>query len=172
MMKKIIIACVYMAMGSSVYASDAQGFVGVEIGAASVKGDTYVEPRHEGDAVEFGLRIGAQSDEWRTTFGFDYFDSSSDDQNVERGMLTLDYFFLNGTQYKMEYRPFIGMNIGYANYESTTIDDSDFIYGAQAGVVVNLIDQIDIDLSYRYSLSASDVFDHQSGIYFGVNYLY
>jgi len=165
-----VAACV--VLGSAVCAEDAQGFVGVEVGQGYVKGDTYTEARHEGDAVMYGLRIGAQSNEWRTTFVFNYFNSDSDDQNVEKGMLSLDYFFLYGSQMQMEFRPFIGMNLGYANYESTGIDSSDFIYGAQTGIVVNLTDQLDLDLSYRYSLSASDVFDSQSGIIFGVNYLY
>ena len=165
-----VTACI--ALGSSVYAEDAQGFIGVEVGKGFVKGDTYTEARHKGDAVEYGLRIGAQSNEWRTTFTFDYFNSDSDDQNVEKGMLSLDYFFLNGSDMQMEFKPFIGMNIGYANYESTGIDSSDFIYGAQTGIVVNMTDQIDLDLSYRYSLSASDVFDSDSGVFFGVNYLY
>ena len=163
-----------MALGSVVYAESAPGdrkFIGLEVGAGQVQGDTLVAPNHDGNAVEYGVRLGAQTDEWRTMFVFDYFDSSDDDQNVEKGLLTVDYFVYNsGTE--MSVRPFIGINIGYANYESTFFDDSGFLYGGQVGVVVGITPQIDLDLSYRYSLSEMDIMDHTSSFTFGFNYLF
>jgi len=175
MMKKTVVALIAgMALGSSVYAESAPGdnkFLGLEVGAATVQGDTFTELGHDGDAVEYGVRLGAQTEEWRTMFTFDYFDSSDDDQNVEKGLLTVDYFIYNsGTE--MSVRPFIGLNIGYANYESTAIDDSGFLYGGQAGVVIGITPQIDLDISYRYSLSEMDVMDHTGSIVFGFNYLF
>jgi opacity protein-like surface antigen len=175
MMKKTAVALLTgMTLTSMVYAESSPGdrkFIGLEIGAGSVQGDTIGAPNHEGDAVEYGIRLGAQTNEWRTTFLFDYFDSSDDDQNVEKGLLTVDYFFYNsGTE--MNVRPFIGVNLGYANYESTFFDDSGFLYGGQAGIVIGITPDIDIDLSYRYSLSEIDVMDHAASFTFGVNYLF
>jgi len=174
-MKKTVAALLAgMALGSAVYADSAPGdrkFIGVEFGAATVQGDTLYAPDHDGDAIEYGIRIGAQSDEWRTTFLFDYFDSSDDDQNVEKGLLTVDYFIYND-QAQLNVRPFIGLNIGYANYESTFFDDSGFLYGGQAGVVIGITPEIDLDLSFRYSLSEMDIMDHTSSFTFGFNYLF
>lgn len=175
MMKKTVVALLAgMALGSSVYAGSAPGdkkFLGLEVGAATVKGDTFYELNREGTAAEYGVRLGAQTDEWRTMFTFDYFDSSDDDQNVEKALVTVDYFVYNsGTEVSV--RPFVGLNVGYANYESTGVDVSGIVYGGQAGVVIGITPEIDLDLSYRYSLSQTDEFDSMGTIVFGFNYLF
>ncbi len=176
MVKKIETVLLCTALSSSVYAgnvSEAKGFMGLEVGAATVQADVggfFAEPDYDGDAVEFGLRLGAQTNEWRTMFVFDYYDSSDDDQNMEKGFLMLDYFFLNSDE--SSFRPFIGLNVGYANYESTLIEDDGFLYGGQAGFVLNVAETVDLDLGYRYSLSNADALDHTTSIVFGLNYLY
>jgi hypothetical protein len=174
-MKKTMTALLTgMVLTSTIYAESAPGdrkFIGLEVGAGSVQGDTLIEPNHEGDTVEYGVRLGAQTDEWRTTFIFDYFDSSDDDQNVEKGLIAVDYFFYNDGGNSVV-RPFIGVNVGYANYESTYFDDSGFLYGGQVGIVIGITSQIDLDLSYRYSLSEMDIMDHASSFTFGINYLF
>jgi opacity protein-like surface antigen len=175
MIKKIAIVLLSTVLSSSLYAdnynSSSKGFLGFEVAAATVEGERLNDFNHEGSGVEFGLRFGAQSDEWRATFAFDYFDSSSDDQNVEKGMLMMDYFFLQ-TNTDMNIRPFIGANVGLINYESTGVDATDFIYGGQAGVVIGLYENIDLDISYRYSLSGSARVNQVGGIVFGLNYVY
>ncbi len=179
MVKKIEILFLCSVLGSSLYAenvSEAKGFIGLEVGAASVQADVgspipaFAQKDYEGNDIEFGLRIGAQTEEWRTTFALDFYDSSDDDQNIEKGFLLLDYFFLNENDSQV--KPFIGLNVGYANYESYEIDDNGFLYGAQAGFAVGVAETIELDLSYRYSLSNSDALDHTASVAFGLNYLY
>jgi len=174
MKKTVAIMLAGMALGSAVYAESAPGdkkFIGLEVGAGAVQGDKMYASNYDGDEIEYGIRLGAQTDEWRTMFVFDYFDSSDDDQNVEKGLLTVDYFINSGAT-EMRIKPFVGVNIGYANYESTGVDDSGFLYGGQAGVVIGVAPEIDLDLSYRYSLSEMDVMDHASSFTFGFNYLF
>ena len=175
MMKKIAVVLLSTLLGSSLYAdnysSDSKGFLGLEVAAGTVEGERLNDFMHEGSGAQFGLRFGAQSDEWRATFAFDYFDSSSDDQNVEHALFMADYFFLNNN-YETNIRPFIGANIGLMNYESTGVDATDFTYGGQAGVVVNINENLDLDLSYRYSLSASQRVNQLGALVFGFNYLY
>jgi hypothetical protein len=102
-------------------------------------------------------------------FIYDYYDSADNDQNVQTLLMTIDYFVLdNGSAF----RPFIGLNVGYANYESTFIEADDWIYGGQAGIVVDVVEMVNLDLSYRYSLSNADAFDHKGGVFFGLNYLF
>lgn len=176
MVKKIVMVLLCTVLGSSLYAenmSTGKGFIGLEVGYATVQGDVggfFPELDREGDGVEYGIRLGAQTDEWRTILAFDYYDNSDDDQNVEKGYLMVDYFFLQGSE--SIFRPFIGLNVGYANYESTLVEDNGFLYGGQAGLVVNVAESIDLDLSYRYSLSEADALDHVGSIVFGLNYLY
>ena len=176
MVKKIVMVLLCTALGSSLYAenmSTGKGFMGLEVGYATVQGDVaglLPELDREGDAVEYGLRLGAQTDEWRTILAFDYYDDSDNDQNVEKGYLMVDYFLLQGSE--SAFKPFIGLNVGYANYESTLVEDNGFLYGGQAGVVVSVMESIDLDLSYRYSLSDADALDHVGSMVFGINYLF
>ena len=176
MVKKIVMVLLSTVLGSSLYAenvSTAQGFIGLEVGYATVQGDVggfFPELDREGDGVEYGIRLGAQTDEWRTILAFDYYDDSDNDQNVEKGYLMVDYFLFQDSE--SAFKPFIGLNVGYANYESTLVEDNGFLYGGQAGVVVNVAESIDLDLSYRYSLSSADALDHVGSMVFGVNYLF
>ena len=176
MVKKIVMVLLCTVLGNSLYAeniSTGKGFMGLEVGYATVQGDVAglsPELDRDGDAVEYGLRLGSQTDEWRTILAFDYFDSSDDDQNVEKGYLMVDYFLLQGSE--SAFKPFIGLNVGYANYESTLVEDNGFLYGGQVGVVANVMENIDLDLSYRYSLSNADALDHVGSMVFGLNYFF
>ena len=99
MVKKIAVALLCVALGSTLYARDdisiSNTFVGLEIGYAEVQGNVGtidgfvlndIRQNFVGDYdIEFGIRIGAQRDQWRTTFIFDYYDSEDNDQNIEKG---------------------------------------------------------------------------------------
>ncbi len=175
MMKKTVVALLAgLALGNTLYADSAPGdkkFLGLEVGAAEVQGDTYSELNKKGNTAEFGIRLGAQTDDWRTTFVYDYYNSSSDDQKVNKGLAMIDYFFYNSGS-EVSVRPFIGLNVGYANYQSTAIDVSGVMYGGQAGIVIGITPQIDLDLGYRYSLTQINEVDHLSSVVFGFNYLF
>ncbi|WP_295418393.1 hypothetical protein [Sulfurovum sp.] len=176
MVKKIAMALVYTALGSSLYAgtiSEGEKFIGLEVGATEVQGDVggvLGELDHKENGVEFGLRVGAQTEQWRSMVLLNYFDK--DDQNTEKLMVTVDYFFLNSTEEQNYFKPYLGANAGYMNYESTNVDENGFLYGAQAGFVVEVMESMDIDIGYRYSLSTADKFDHTGSVVFGMNYLY
>jgi opacity protein-like surface antigen len=174
-MKKIAVILLSLAFGSTAYAdndtSSTKSFLGLEIGLTSVQGDTYSEARHESTGAEFGLRLGAQSEEWRTIFVLNYYDNVDEDQNKETLQLAIDYFFAGDTL-DIAFKPFIGVNAGYTNYESTGIDSSDFSYGGQVGFVSSVTESIDVDLSYRYSLSSSESLSNMGSLVLGFNYFY
>jgi opacity protein-like surface antigen len=174
MLKKLAMVLLSTLLGTSLYAGNntaTKGFIGLEVGASTVDGETLNNFSHQGDGVEFGIRFGAQSDAWRATFAYDSFDSSDDDQNVEKGLFMVDYFLFT-TDTKVSVTPFVGANVGMINYESTNVEATDFIYGAQAGVIVGVMHNLDLDLSYRYSLSGSERVNDFGSIMFGLNYLY
>ena len=189
MVKKIAVALLCATLGSTLYARDdiskSQPFVGVEIGYATVQGDVggffpdSIERDYQGSDIEYGIRLGAQKEDWRTTLSFNYYDSNSDniEQNYEKYMVSFDYFLLSNNDSGI--KPYIGLNAGYVNYESTNdIDMSGFIYGVQGGIVFNAAENIDLDLMYRYSLSNATQddrdasLDHIGSIVFAVNYLF
>jgi len=176
MVKKIGIACLCMALGSSLNAAemtDTQTFIGVEVGYSEVQGQRIGTVETTDSDVSYGFRIGAQTAEWRTTLLYNYFDSADSDQNTEQGLATLDYFLLGGqSSSKSMFKPYIGANIGYVNYESSFVDEGGMIYGGQAGVVVNVAETVDLDFSYRHSLSSTDALDHVGSFIFSVNYLF
>ncbi|MFT7880721.1 MAG: hypothetical protein ABXS91_10045 [Sulfurimonas sp.] len=175
MVKKIAVALSCMVFGSTLNAADVsegKKFIGLEAGMAKIQADTLAGPDHEGDDVEFGFRLGAQNDTWRTMLVFDYFDSSDDDQNYEKGLVQFDYYLFNNESETFSFRPFIGLNVGYMNYESTYIDENGFLYGGQAGVIVGITESVDLDVMYRYSFTGADQTDHVEGLVVGFNYFY
>ena len=174
MMKKIVVALLCVVLGTTLYArdgvSESRTFIGLELGYVEVQGDTLFAPQYTGDYdVQFGIRLGAEKEEWRTTLIFDYYDSDTNDQSVQQGLMTVDYYVLGNENVV---KPYIGLNVGYGRYESTYVDESTFLYGGQVGVVVHAADMVNLDLSYRYSLTGGDLFDHVGGIVFSVDYLF
>jgi hypothetical protein len=152
-------------------------FIGLEVGATQLQGDIggiLPEQDHKVTGIEYGLKIGAQKNIWRTTLILNFFDK--DDQNTEKFIGAFDYFFLksdnNDNSQQMAIDPYFGLNVGYVNYESTGIDESGLLYGGQAGIVVHMVDSLDVDLSYRYSLSNLDSLDHSGSVVLGLNYFY
>ena len=183
MVKKVAVALSCLVVGSTLQAaelSEVKKFIGFEAGAAKIQADTclvndedtlFVND-HEGDDVEFGLRLGAQNDEWRTMLVFDYFDSSDDDQNYEKWFVQFDYFLFNNESESFSFSPFIGINAGYMNYESTYIDEDGFLYGGQAGFIFGVTEHFDIDVMYRYSFTDAAHTDHVESVVVGLNYFY
>ena len=175
MVKKIGIVLLSTLLGNSLYAanlSEGEKFIGVEVSISEVQGDGPSDVANNiSNGTSIGLRLGAQNEEWRTMVGLTYFDAEG--RNVERLYGSIDYFFLTSdTGESFVFKPFIGVNVGYANYESTEVDQDGMVYGGQAGVVVNALDNLSIDVGYRYSLSSSPAFDHTGDVVFGFNYQY
>jgi opacity protein-like surface antigen len=152
--------------------AQSERIIGLEVGASTIQADTggYLgESDHDGSSAEFGFRLGAQLDTWRVMLILDYFDSSDDDQNYEKGLVSVDYFFPREEE---GVKPYIGLNTGYLNYESTDIDESGFLYGGQLGATYRVKENIDLDVMYRYSLTEADQTDHIQSLVFGLNYIY
>ena len=175
MIKKIKILFVGILLGSSLYATnitESQKFIGVEVSMTEVQGDGPSETKSNlSNGTSIGLRLGAQNEEWRTTIGLNYFDAEG--RNVEKLYGSIDYFFLKiDTSESLVFNPFLGFTVGYANYESTEVDDNGFVYGGQVGLVIDMLENISFDIGYRYTLSNASVFDHSSDVFFGLNYQY
>jgi len=175
MVKKIGMVLLCTLLGGAVYArdiSESQKFIGVEISISEVQGQAASELEGSiSNGTSFGLRLGAQNEQWRTMFGLTYFDNEG--RNVEKLYLSIDYFFLKYdviNNYAVQ--PYIGGNVGYMNYESIGVDEDGFVYGGQGGVILGLTEKIDFDLAYRYSLSSALALDHIGETVFGLNYRY
>ena len=162
-------------IASSLYGAEiteSQKFIGVDIAVTEVQGDGPSEfSKNLSNGTSFGFHVGAENEKWRTTVGLQYFDAEG--RNVEKLYGLIDYFFLsNQMTDSLIIKPYMGINIGYANYESNEFDGNGFLYGGQGGVVLDLTEELTLDASYRYSLSSALVFDHSQDIVFGFNYKY
>ena len=183
MVKLISTVCFGALLVSSLSArdiKDSETFIGVEVGYSSVQGDRLLggvngisSPNYSDSNINYGIHLGAQNGDWRTTLLYNYYNNDVSNQNLETGLLTVDYFFTKNKPSSFSFRPYLGVNIGYGNYESTNLPNGNgMLYGAEAGFVVDITDNIDVDVSYRHSFSNISIFNHTGGVVFGVNYIY
>jgi hypothetical protein len=178
MLKKILIPFVVLSL-SAVNAGDyemeanpSKVFIGVQVGNAWVQGTHESDQNYKTNGLSYGLRLGAQNSEWRTMLTFDRF--KNDEASYERGEIHADYLLhvMSGAE-SMGIIPFIGVNGGYANYEAKGgINENGFTYGAEAGVIVDLTENIDVDVMYQYTIGYADAFDHVGNLKVGINYKY
>ncbi len=150
-----------------------KAIIGLEIGSSTIQANNIYSPiigglDHRGQNIQLGFRIGAENKEWKTLLVANYFDSPDDDQRYIKGHLEINYFILQ----ESVIRPLMGLNVGYMNYQTSNIDENGFIYGGQIGVQYDAMENLSLDLMYRYSLVATDNVDSIAGIIFGINYVY
>jgi len=141
--------------GSAIFASDADG-----------KSES---------GMSFGLRFGAQNMEWRTMAVLEKFGDSEDINNYVRGLVQFDYYFLGMDNLMIDtyaIRPYAGVNAGAISLDTETENVKSLTYGAQIGATMNVMQNIDLDVGYRYNLSSSDIIDHTSGLAVGLHYKY
>lgn len=125
--------------------------------------------------VSFGLRFGAQNTEWRTMAVLESYSNSDSYNGYLRGLLQLDYYFLGMDNLMIDayaIRPYAGVNAGAMSLDTQSANVKTLVYGAQLGATMNITNQIDFDLGYRYDLSSSERVDHTSGIAVGLHYKY
>lgn len=209
MIKKITMGILAVALTGSLYAENysvGQTFIGVELGSTEVDssarfysdGNLPIEFGSKSNSnIEYGFRLGAQNDEWRTTVLYTYYDDedSGFEDTMHKGSLNLDYFIWSTDAGGMKIKPFIGGHVGYMSYESSAdtfeslsvilADESGAFYGGQAGVALAVAEMLEIDLSYRYSFTDLDDIsasgpdwysetsvDNVGSIVFGLNYFF
>lgn len=163
---------------STIPASTNGGYSFLEGPFVGVEGSGIVSAKADGlstSGLSFGLRFGAQNTEWRTMAVLERYSNSEDYNNYIRGLLQLDYYFLGMDNLMVDtyaIRPYAGVNAG-AISEDTKVDTvRTLTYGGQLGATMNLTNQVDLDVGYRYNLSASDRIDHTTGLAVGVHFKY
>ncbi len=148
-------------------------FLGIEAGYGTVQSRNVIGIQESDKGVEFGFRIGAQNQEWRTTISAHAFSKNS--QEYFRTLLMFDKFVWS-SHYKKDdvvFKPYLGGHVGWLKYSSKSgIEDSGFLYGGQAGIAWNVMREVDFDLGYRYSFSDVHSVDDIGSVVFAVNYLY
>ncbi len=173
MFNKIILASLVTLTLS--HASDefsSERILGIEVGYSSLNTNKN-GLNTSTNSAEFGLKIGAQNKEWRTTIAGNFF--TKEGHKYKKVMLEFDRFVW-ASLYKTDsivFKPYLGGHIGWMKYtDNFSLDDNGMVYGGQAGLAWNVLNEVDFDLGYRYSLTNIEEVDNISSVVFGVNYIY
>jgi len=165
---KIILQLVLLAFFTSVFAKDYQILVGAEFGQSKDKWADYTGEWED----EFGIRIGAEADKARIYLSYNYIKTEDLAKEVhgrsntfESHKVVLNFDAKTDKYYKF-LRGFVGGHLGAlysewdlghdparANSKDDTRDDTDFIYGAQAGLIIDLLENAYLEAGLRYSLT-------------------
>jgi len=146
-------------------------FVGVE-GSAVISAEA---DGKDTSGMSLGLRFGAQNVEWRTMAILEKYGSSEDYNDYIRALLQIDYYFLGSDNLMLDtfaIRPYAGVNAGGLSLDTQSENVKTITYGGQVGATMNVTNNIDLDIGYRYNLATSDLVDHTSNITVGLHYKY
>ena len=192
-LSKVVISTLLVT--SSLVAADWSGshsvdnvysFVGIEAGANSldVEGNNGTDPAmtDSHDLYHGGLKVGAQSDNYRIYLNANYYDGSDSFDYMTTYGAGIQYLF----NFSNTMNAFIGLNAGVANAkffvdgETTSRTISDPYVGGEAGVNVQLMENIDLEvgariLSMDISNTKNDItytFDNMITGYASINFKY
>lgn len=173
MFNKILLITLFLL--SCVEAKDgftSERLLGIEVGYTS----THYEVNNMSDRnqdVEIGFRIGAQNRDWRTTI-VGNISKSSDNHEYQRAMIAFDRFVWQSLYEKdnIVFKPYLSGHIGWIKHTADNVSQNGMLYGAGAGLVWNVLKEVDFDLGYRYSKTDVDTLDSLDAVTFGVNYIY
>ena len=146
--------------------------LGIEVGYAGLETKDAIGLDESSKSVEFGFRIGAQNQDWRTTLIGNM--SSSDGHKIQKAMISFDKFVWQSL-YKKDniiFKPYLNGHLGYLKHTVDNISEKGMLYGGGAGLVWNVLNEVDFDLGYRYSFTELDNLDSLSTVTLGVNYIY
>jgi len=146
-------------------------FIGFEVSPfTSITADDFGDNK-----MSYGLRFGAQNTEWRTMAILEKMGANSKNNDYIRGLLQLDYYFFGMDNLMLDtyaVRPYVGLNGGVASVDTGSQNVKTLTYGAEAGATMNLSNQIDLDVSYRYNLHSSEYVDSIGTATVGLHYKY
>lgn len=176
-MKQMLVALMVMVLGTAAFAAESptMSFIGFEAGVAKFESDTndgtFTYNDVEGQDVVYGIRIGAETEEWRASLLVDIFDNKEDNQEYKSGSILLDYFIPVSASLWW-FKPYIGLHGGYMAYSSTGTESDGMLFGAQGGFVVRLAESFNMDLGYRYSATQALYTKRIQSLQVGFNYLF
>jgi len=156
-MKKILLAT--LLAGSGLMAADNVPFIGVSVGNAELKsniGPTSHEARVDDThyTASLGQYIG---DNGRIALSYSYVEPKNNVKNSDAASLAFDFLVPVVDNAFMLYA---GPVIGYTRYKEEVagikLDLSGMHYGGEAGVIVRVINNIEVEGGYRYLIETGN----------------
>lgn len=149
-MKKIALA---VLLGSGLMAAENSDYFGISFGNAELGGEVSVpsisfSENGEIDDGHISFSLGHYyGDTARVWAAYTYVNVDNDVDEADAFSAGYD-FILPLAQNRFSL--YAGPVIGYTRFEDSELDLSGFHYGAQAGAIVRLIDNIELEAGYRY----------------------
>jgi len=171
----ILTSMLTLTLGHAVDDFSSERLLGIEVAYTSVGSTNEIGLRKTNEDAEFGLRLGAQNEEWRTTLRLNFMKAQG--RGYQKAMLDFDRFVW-ASLYKTDsivFKPYLGAHIGWMRY---TDDHDGFLsgnglaYGGQLGLALNVLNEVDFDFGYRHTIANIDGVDTIGSFVFSANYLY
>lgn len=173
MINKILLSSLLILTLSEAKESfSSERLLGIEVGYAGLETKDSIGLDENTKNVEFGFRLGAQNKDWRTTLIGNM--SSSNGHKYQKAMLTFDKFVWQSLYKKdnIVFKPYLNGHIGWIKHTADNLSENGMLYGAGAGLVWNVLDEVDFDLGYKYSITDLDSLESLDAVTLGVNYIY
>jgi len=175
MLNKIFISILLILTLSEAKDSfSSERLLGIAVGYSTVNSNNVIDVKERDNSIEYGFKIGAQNREWRTTVDLNFFKDKK--KKYQQARLSFDYFVWNSLYEtdKIIFKPYLGTHIGWMNYtnEVGAVESSGLLYGGQVGLAWNVLNEVDFDLSYKYSETSIKSVDNLNGFVLGLNYIY
>lgn len=173
MFKKISLAIIFVSsLASAVDDFSSERLLGIEVGYTTVNTKDGGVFDKSSSNPEFGLKLGAQNEEWRTTLHLNFM--KAEERSYQKAMIDFDRFVW-ASLYKTDsivFKPYLGGHIGWLRYSDDLSSANGLAYGGQMGLALNVLNEVDFDLGYRYTLTDIENVDDIGSFNFSVNYLY
>ncbi len=173
MFSKIVLATVAtISLANAVDDFSSERLLGIEVGYTSANTPNGLGLNESNSNIEFGLRLGAQNEEWRTTVRANSL--STGEKKYQKLMIDFDRFVW-ASLYKTDsivFKPYLGGHIGWLHYTDDITSANGLAYGGQLGVALNVLNEVDFDLGYRYTMTDVSKVNDMSSFVFSANYLY
>lgn len=159
-MKRITLA---MLLASGLMAFEDQSYIGLSAGEAKISGSgSGFGASINDDKTEnaFNLAVGSYLNEnGRISATYTYIDSGNGVDMSDAITASYDFVLPLGERFSL----YIGPNIGYTRFEyDNGLDLSGMHYGGQAGAIVNIMPNLEIEAGYRYLIETGS--ETRSGI--------
>jgi len=150
-MKKIVLAV--LLTGCGLMGAENVGFIGASIGNAELKtsiGAGDFESKH--DDTHYTATLGQYVGEnGRVSLSYTYVEPTGNVQNSDGASLAFDFII---PVVENTFSLYVGPVVGYTRFEAESagveLDLSGMHYGAQAGAIVRIVKNIEIEGGYRY----------------------
>ena len=173
MFNKIVLATVAtFSLANAVDDFSSERLLGIEVGYTTVNSRSEAMFNKSNTVPEFGLKLGAQNEEWRTTLHLNFMEAEG--RSYQKAMIDFDRFVW-ASLYETDsivFKPYLGAHIGWLRYTADLETDNGMAYGGQLGLALNVLNEVDFDLGYRYTVVDMPTVDDIGSFTFSVNYLY